>query len=212
MTIDPQFKKLIKSELLWLPEKGMGYYPVKATPYDKNYFNKYVAMARTKMGEEITKQRIQFVNDCFSGKLVDIGIGCGQFIETRISTTGKETVGFDINPVGVQWLKSRGILFNPYKNKIDAATFFDSLEHIHNPHLILKNIKKWAFVSVPIFKDANHLLRSKHFKKQEHCWYWTQEGITRWFKNYGFTYQKISNFESILGREDIWSFAFKRGK
>lgn len=212
--MDSLFKKMVETEFVWLPEKGMGYFPVQASPYDEEYFEKYASYANTPMGLKLTEGRIKFVNNHYSGNMVDVGIGCGSFVSSRpaffTGTFSSFTYGFDINPAGVKWLKDRKLFFDPSKDKIEAASFWDSLEHIHDPDTILNNITTWAFVSMPIYRDADHVLKSKHFKKDEHCWYFTNEGLVAWMNSKGFECVEISHFESILGREDILSYAFKR--
>jgi len=205
--MDSYFSNLQKDSLLWLPEHGIGYYPVKESPYDSAYFDKYVKYANTSMGIKLTEARVKFVDKYWKSNIVDIGIGCGDFIEKRKNS---KTFGFDINPKGVKWLCGRNIFFDPSKQKIEGATFWDSLEHIHDPNPILRNVTNWIFVSIPIYRDAEHILKSKHFRKDEHCWYFTNKGFLSWMASKGFECVEISQFESILGRQDIWSYVFKR--
>jgi hypothetical protein len=89
-------------------------------------------------------------------------------------------------------------------------TFWDSLEHIEDMELIISKITEWAFVSIPIFDNAEHCLKSKHFRKDEHFWYFTNQGIKAWFRSQGFECVEENSMESQLGREDIKSYAFKR--
>jgi hypothetical protein len=105
-------------------------------------------------------------------------------------------------------LKSVGKYREP--SKIDAMSFWDSLEHIHNPTALLDNIKTYAFISCPVYRDKEHILGSKHFRPDEHCWYWTKTGLMAFMSNFGFTLIEYSNVETFLGREDIGSFVFKR--
>jgi len=71
-------------------------------------------------------------------------------------------------------------------------------------------VRKWLFVSLPIFRDAEHVLRSKHFRPQEHVWYFSRDGLIYAMKQCGFDLVSESNVETELGREDIGTFAFKR--
>ena len=198
-------EELIKDNLLWFPEKGFGYYPVKDFPYNENYFNKYEGYARTNKGKKINQIRVSFVSKNFSGKILDVGIGSGQFVTSR-----KDTYGFDINPVGVKWLKKQKLFFDLYgKEKIDAITFWDSLEHIENLSQVVGQARKWVFVSMPIYQDLTHMLKSKHFRKDEHFWYFTHDGLVRWFSENSFDLADYSNAETQF-REDIFSYAFRR--
>ncbi len=205
---DDVFRSHLKSELIWLPEIGMGYFPTPDDPADApDYFPIYEKYGDSEMGHALTKKRVQFVDEFHEGAVIDIGIGCGQFIEARPNTKG-----CDVNEKGIAWLNERGLFMDPTVGKMQAATFWDSLEHIKNPDAILNNITKWAFVSLPIFENADHILRSKHFKKDEHCWYWTREGFISWMYKKGFDLVTDETFESDMGREDIQTFCFKRNQ
>jgi hypothetical protein len=199
------FNHLAKDELLWLPERGVGYYPVKHSPYDEDYFNIYVENAQTEIGLALNKARIDLVNKYLDGKAVlDVGIGCGAFVEAR-----PYTWGFDINPKGVAWLKENNKYLLPY-TPIEGMTFWDSLEHIHDPSDMLDNAKAYVFISCPIYTDAEHIKRSKHFRKNEHCWYWTESGLKHFMSMYKFHCVEMNRMESDIGREDIGTFVFKR--
>lgn len=197
---------VIQDSLVWLPEKGIGYYPVSSNVYDASYFEKYGHYAETPMGRKITEERAALVRRHFTGNLLDVGIGSGQFVD---SLPGAQ--GYDVNPDAVKWLKDRDRYADPYTGKSFACmTFWDSLEHIKDPTRILRYVKRWVFVSMPIYTGLEHLLSSKHFRKDEHFWYFTEKGLTGWFKTQGFQRVECNDSEIKAGREDIKSFAFRR--
>lgn len=199
------FDSLRAGRLLWQPENGYGYYEVEpGEPYDAAYFDKYQRMADTPMGRSITAERVACVRRWWDGRLVDVGIGCGQFCEAI------DCAGFDINPAGVDWLRARGRFVNPYSGPVDAATFWDSLEHIRDPRSLLANVRRWAFVSLPIFESAEHAMTSRHFRRDEHYHYWTERGFVRFMTFLGFCLRETSDFETRLGRDGIQTFAFER--
>jgi len=191
--------------LQWLPEIGIGWYPVEAKPYNGEYWEKYRALDTTSTGDALTACRIAFVRAHYRGPIVDVGVGGGRFVEDH-----PEAKGYDINPSAVTWLKGRGAYLDPNLDVVEAATFWDSIDHIHDPAPILGNVRRYAFVSLPIFVDADHVLRSKHYKPMEHCWYFTRSGFVRFMDRFGFTMIDHSTIEQMAGREDIESFAFKR--
>lgn len=194
--------------LIWSPERGVGYYPVHGqTPYDAAYFDKYQGYADTPMGRALTQARINFVAAHWGDMVTDIGIGCGQFVEAR---GFDRTEGFDVNPAGIEWLKARDIYRDPYASPIDAATFWDSFEHIADPTEILACIRRWVFMSLPVFDGPDHALRSKHFRPDEHYWYFTRAGLVTFMAEAGFALRGHGTFETSLGREDIETFAFER--
>lgn len=195
------------SELQWSSELGVGYLPPATEgPYDAAYFDKYVEYAATPMGRRLTEARVNFVARNYGGgPLVDVGIGAGQFCLTRPNTKG-----FDVNPVGVQWLKGQGLWHDFSASPCVAAAFWDSLEHIPNPAAALAHVERWVFVSLPVFYGRSHATRSKHFRPDEHIWYWTREGFRRWARSQGFVVREENAAETLLGREDIRSFALER--
>jgi len=195
--------------LIWDQEQGIGWCDGKpGGRYNKDYWNEYVRRAGTPMGEELTARRIALVGKWLPvGQIVvDIGIGCGQFVETR----GPGTWGYDVNPHGVRWLLDRDSWWDPWFIEVNYATCWDSLEHMDRPDLFLQRVTHGVFVSIPIFRDKLHALQSKHFKPDEHFWYFTRDGLVRWMAAKGFELREENRMEEELGREDIGTFYFER--
>ena len=67
--------------LVWLPEVGIGHYPVKDQPYDVDYWDKYREMDQFPSGEYLTDFRIEFTQVTDVSSMVDVGIGGGRFCE-----------------------------------------------------------------------------------------------------------------------------------
>jgi len=178
-------------------------------PYDREYFERFDRDAHTPLGCALMMARVEFVDRHHRGTLVDVGIGSGAFIEQR-QAGGQTTYGYDVNPVGLRWLDERMLLLDPYKCPCNAISLWDVLEHIPDYRPLLANVKKWVFLSLPIFRDAEHVLRSKHFRPTEHCWYFSRPGLVFAMKQCGFELVSESNVETELGREDIGTFAFRR--
>lgn len=189
-----------------MPECGIGYYPVKEQPYDAKYFERIKANSQTDIGKALNACRLALVARYLepTEQLLDIGIGCGAFVESR-----PNTFGYDINPVAIEWLVNARAYRNPYQ-PIRAMTFWDSLEHIHDPSEILKNIEGYAFVSMPIYRSLDHLMTSKHRRYDEHCWYFTHDGIKLFMAAFGFELVEHNLMETEAGREDIGTYVFKR--
>ncbi len=204
-------------KLTWWPEWGFGFYPVEAgnAPYDEAYFDRFEAQANSDIGRQLMEARVKFVDQYLPDqeRLVDVGIGSGAFIKARGNDLFGQykTYGFDVCPKAVDWLLNKRLFWNIYNNlTIPAASFWDVLEHLPNPTAALANVDQWCFVSIPLFKDMDHVLRSKHYRKDEHIWYFTLDGILRFMDLQGFCCKEYSNMETDIGREDIGTFAFKR--
>lgn len=173
--------------------------------YDREYFENYRRQADTPVGRALTRARIDLVSRHYSGQLLDVGIGCGQFVEAR-----DNTLGYDVNPAGIAWLQERGLFSDMYKQRHPALTFWDALEHIEDPGAAVDQASEWVFVSLPIYRDGEHARRSKHYKPGEHLWYHTSVGICSWFERKGFVCLESNQMESALGRDSIGSYAFRR--
>ncbi len=199
------------SKLQWLPDHGIGFHkPVREFYYDQAYFQHFVDLADTPMAKALNQARVAMLlrHAKPTDMVVDIGIGAGTFIET---VDKGRVYGYDVNPHAIAWLKERKLFFNPYdETTFDVACFWDSLEHIAYPTALLENVRSVVLVSLPIFRDAWHARTSKHYKPNEHVWYFTDEGI-RWFMGlHHFDCVEANAVESHIGREDVFSYAFKR--
>lgn len=177
--------------------------------YDKHYFEKYARYENSPVANALNKGRTG-ITEKYCAKLLDIGIGSGEFIKQ----SNIRVYGFDINPVGVKWLRENGLFVDPYTGNfdVDGFTFWDALEHIPDPDQILGLIRSgmYAFVSIPIFRDLCFLKKSKHYRPNEHYYYYTVGGLTGYFKDAGFKLVEMSDYESQAGREDILTFVFQK--
>lgn len=190
----------------------MGYLPVDEIigdkqVYDRAYFDKYVFYSQTDMGRALTAARVALVNKYCKGHVIDIGIGCGQFVEER-NKTGFKTTGTDINPIAIEWLKERNLWgINDWPTSL---TFWDSLEHFKDPSYLINGTDNFIFVTIPIFENYNHIARSKHFRPDEHYLYFNHHGFVSYMWNLGFRMVEFNNMEETLGREDVTTYVFKR--
>lgn len=208
--------------IVWNETLDVGFYPVyfsqQQSPYDRDYFKKYQGYADTEMGRKLDISRVNLVErHAPDSNVVDIGIGSGNFIEVRkalveYSNPQLMTYGYDVNPHGIRWLLDQNRWWDPWQFDVEVATFWDSLEHFFDPRAILSHVNKWAFVSIPIFRDPQHADSSKHFRPTEHYHYFTKSGFIKFMDRSGFQLAEFSTMEVDLGREDIGTFAFKRAK
>lgn len=214
---DRQTLKHMAENLIWLPAKGYGYYPVTAgiEPYDDGYFEEYVRRADTQVGRGITDFRVGLVDKFTSGEVLDVGIGCGAFIEARnqkIEFYRRRTLGYDVNPRGIDWLHKRG-LWKDWREaeSIPSVTLWDVLEHLPAPHELLDKVEKFVFVSLPIFEGPKDVLKSRHYKPAEHVWFFTRNGFYGWAWEYGFEVLDETWMESCkFKRDSVATFVLKR--
>lgn len=202
----------LNNTFLWSEELGYGWHTAPAMNYDSGYFAHYQKLDATPMGAALTKARLELVSkytETYRG--VDVGIGGGVYV---LRSGGS---GFDVCNDAVDWLQSVNAYCDPYalghhgtKAYVHAVTCWDSLEHIPEPEKLLAQVNDWLFVSMPIYKDLQDVLTSKHYKPGEHLHYWTLAGFIAWCERQGFEVQEVNHAEDELGREGITSFAFRR--
>lgn len=222
------FHSHISDDLIWSPADQVGFYDVDAHlaaagvthVYGEAYFRKYVEMDTAPMAEALNLFRVNMALLVLQGipgkpaRVLDVGIGGGGFLKMLQQNEDRaphrlDIQGVDINPFAIQWLERRGML-GSLDFHYDLVTFWDSLEHFRDPAVPLQAVGRAAIVSLPIFRDADHVLESKHYRKDEHFWYFTRTGFIRWAKRQGFAVTDVRIHESLLGREDIETFVLQR--
>lgn len=185
----------------------IGYLPSNAgdEPYDEEYFHNYRKSAFTDIGLALTEARIDLVesNTLWEDRVCDVGVGSGEFASWC-------NHGYDVNPFAVEFLKDMGVYANPYEEEFDYLCFWDVLEHIDNPSEVLSKAKKGVFISMPIYYGFQDIIDSKHFKPNEHIWYFSVVGLTKFMQLEGFELMQFDMRETDIGRHQIGSFFFKR--
>ena len=195
-----------EDSLIWSPEKGMGFHPREPISYEHDYWEKYLGYDDTPLGEALTAARKELVDFYYRGSVVDIGIGGGKFVLSM----GARGFGFDVNTDAINWLMANNRFCDPYAGPVSCITCWDSLEHIPHPENLINQVTDWVFVSLPIFENPNTITKSKHYRPGEHIWYWSDSGLTKWFKELGFELIEKNNMETDLGREAISTYVFRR--
>lgn len=200
------------SDLRYCPQQGIMYQADMdvSVKYDQAYFDTYIHRKGSEIAQKLNKGRVTFSHQ-FCKVLLDIGIGSGEFIENCSATM----YGFDINPVGIAWLRDRRIFLNPYIDRMDDVegwTMWDTLEHMPEPQNILRymNPGQYLFVSLPIIENILSVRQSKHYKPNEHYYYFTSAGFVRFMTDSGFKLEAADDFETLAGRESICSYAFRK--
>jgi hypothetical protein len=193
--------------LFWVEPPGLGVCLARQRGelYDVAYWDEYRRLDQTDMGAMLTQARFAFVRQFYKGpNIVDIGVGGGRFC---LDTYAR---GYDVNPFAVWWLKENNLWHDVSMARVQAMTFWDSLEHALDWAPILCNCTHWVFVSTPIYASQAHCLCSKHYKPGEHIWYFTHNGLEWFMAQHGFKLVSFDNFETELGRDSIGTFAFRR--
>lgn len=175
--------------------------------YGQAYFDMYAAYDGKPATGAINRARVDLV-DRHAGSecgVLDIGIGSGHFIRAR-----PKTYGTDVNPVALRWLDDNGFLRSDL-SEFRAFTMWDVLEHVPTPadYFDQMAVGSFLFLSMPIFDDLAKVRLSKHYKPNEHLYYFTEAGLIGWLALYGFKCLEVNDNETKAGRESVKSFAFQ---
>lgn len=203
------FAAVADADLMLCPDHGVAYQKDREhlVNYDGDYYEKCASYEGQEIANKINAGRVALVESHLGPNvLIDVGIGSGEFIKKR-----PNTLGHDINPVAIEWLK-RNDLWAKNLRSAAGASFWDVIEHVEDPGLYLDqiNLHSLAFFSIPIFYTLGGIRVSKHYRPGEHLYYWTEEGFVAWMELHGFRLLETQTFEISAGRESIFSFAFQR--
>lgn len=206
------------ARLIWSQEDGVGFLEVKNEGvYDEEYFQRYREMSQTPMAIALNGFRADLVRR-HGGRvggafeeitLLDVGIGDGAFLRALEEDRWIHRFGADVNPAGIAYLEEHGQL-GSLEDTYGVVTFWDSLEHIRDPRWALRSAASVALVSIPIFADVEHVLASRHFRPDEHYWYFTRAGFIAFAKQEGFDVVDVLATETALGRDGIETFVLNR--
>lgn len=174
--------------------------------YDESYWNKCAGYEDSEIALKLNQGRISFVECFYRGEVLDIGIGCGEFIKKR-----PLTFGYDINQAAVKWLLDNGKYRDDFSS-FSAFTMWDVLEHVETPEHYFINMLpgSFLFLSIPIFDDLTRIRESRHYRPGEHLFYFTLRGIKQWMNMHSFQLYGASDFETTAGRDSIHSLAFRK--
>ncbi len=177
--------------------------------YDDVYYDDCVEYKRTRISRKLNLFRSVFVDNYWSGPVLDFGSAAGGFIEIH---GPDRTYGYDIMPKSRAWLRSRDLYLDPWAPEfsIDAVSMWDVLGHIPDPASVLESIDQWLFVSLPCFPGRRGLERSPHYKPGERIWYFTKAGFCHWSLKQGFDVIGVSDQETLIGRKGMLTFALHR--
>lgn len=208
--------KAAAPRLIWFQEDGVGYLAGDPTGiYDADYFDQYARLDGSPIARALNQFRVSLVlRHAYPGchRLLDIGIGDGAFLRGMMAAgwcRAGELRGTDINPVAIDYLKTRG-QWGELEEGADIVTLWDAIEHFPDPRMALRPAAKVAMVSLPIFEGVEHVLASRHFKPDEHLWYWTRAGFIAFADRQGFEVVDILATETAIGRDGIETFVLRR--
>ena len=180
--------------------------------YGDEYFKKYEKYSQTQLGKAICKFRKEFVEEQVptGTKILDYGCGHGDLV---MCDTRNVWRGFDIMEKSIQRLSEK---YDSNWRSYNAICFFDVLEHLKQPENILWHLSQndLIFISIPLWNGDWSKLETitswKHWRPGEHFLYCSNKGFVEVMNSWGLSTIKSSVQESLLGRQDIYTYCFKK--
>lgn len=216
---------------------GIAYQP-KLAPFDygQSYHDHYTELRGTKTSAILNRIRLDTVTKAINidegnntdYAIIDVGIGSGDFIDHIHSRRLSLLLGFgsniasvhghDINPVAIDWLDQRQLNYDLYGQGAQShhiLTLWDTIEHLPDPDQLFDVIQPGSLLctSLPIFPSLERklLMASKHYKPDEHLYYFTNGGFIAWMERSHFQFLAYHNRETTeAGRESIGTFTFRK--
>jgi hypothetical protein len=162
--------------------------------YDEAYFQKYVKLADTDLGQKIYRHRWGLITRLLPKKeqysLLDYGCGPGSF--HAMAPDGFKCEGFDINAFcGFTEVR------NPFP---EVLTLWDVIEHLPDPlHPIREYSPKYLFITTPNVASVSCPMVSwKHYRPKEHLYYFDEHSLTEILDYCGYKVFCISWQEGAL--------------
>lgn len=194
-------------ETLFLCEKcDLWYCPnTKNDVYNAEYLLYYQLYKNTEFSRKLQNQRWQFVVDNVEDirSMLDYGCGADAFMDHVRSRVSSDVDLHSFDPFFL-----RDLRFS--ENGYDVTTFFDSLEHMYRLSLIPALRGDNLVISIPILPHNQDVLKWKHFRPDEHVWMFSQSALRSLMFKFGYEFVKMDDFEIQLGRQDIYTFLFKK--
>ncbi len=178
--------------------------------YGESYWQNYINIEDTPTANLLNEFRSN-IAEKYADSILDMGIGSGAFLKALKSNK----YGYDVNPYAIEWLKEQKIYHDPYNSEneeINGFCCWDVIEHMQNPSEFLAIIppKAHLFISLPVFTDLEMVHLSKHYKPNEHLFYFTTKGMIKFLEISGFTIKELRSDETQIGREKIMTFVSQK--
>lgn len=147
--------------------------------YNQEYYTRYQNRSDTETGKKIYDSRWEIIEKYCHGNMTLLDYGCASGAFHTSARNGFVTFGYDINP------------HSPYHREIngqmDIVTMWDVIEHLHDPKDTIKKLNpKMLFISTPNKGAVEKLEGWRHYRPDEHLWYFDLPSLESLLRECGF--------------------------
>ena len=169
--------------------------PIEPFVYNEDYITNQsttVEMAYLRLGYVVSKVGYDTL---VNSKCLELGPGNGKFFENAQKYV-KSIDGYDVADTPYSTTSWKNII----DNKWDIVFAYDTIEHMPNIKEFFDINFDFAFVSVPRIPDNKDLFNSnwRHFKPNEHIYYFNEISFSKMANDYGFKVKDVSSIEDII--------------
>jgi len=201
--------------------------PSLSRVYNEDYAHLYVSYLSQDLGHKIVKHRVQELQKLTnlfgweSHRCSTLDFGCATGIVVREARElGLDAWGYEPHAVFFNshhalhvapWIaiNPESIVSTPF-----VVSFYDALEHLERVDKWLQLFQPIRIVVtlpvVPLTMFSKDLPNWKHYKPDEHVWYFTDNGIHNFLAAHGYEVYEVEDFERKLGRLDALTVHARR--
>lgn len=191
--------------------------------YDRQYVaSRYDAYASTEAMSHLRANIVEVFCPCEDECVLDFGCGNGSFL-SEMATRCWGAYGMDVS--GYPFEREGFVKAAPNPSiEVDVVTFFDSLEHLPRPQLILGALNcRYVVISLPWLPTEGlnpqefvaSFMSWKHRRYGEHLWHFGPATLEKMMHDAGFGMVHVGNFEDRIrkgesGRANILTAIFEK--
>lgn len=135
--------------------------------------------------------------DAFAAaRVLELGPGAGTLMNT-LKKHCASVDGFDVVPSPHSTVSETDSL----RSKWDLLIACDVIEHMPDSESFFDYDFEWAYISIPAMPaDVEKMSTWRHFKPDQHLWYFTRPDFCRWVERHGYEIKYSGHTEDLIRR------------
>lgn len=147
-----------------------------------------------------------------SARVLELGPGTGMMMQV-MRRHCRSVDGFDLAPTEFVTVRED----EAKQRRWDLLVACDVIEHIPEIDSLFDYDFDWAYISTPCRPDdVKAMANWRHFKPNQHLWYFTRDELARWFESKGYEVRYAGHTEDLIRtrwdrtKPNISNFVIKR--